>query len=173
LSFRWRKLRRTAPLEHQTHQFTTSQFHHLPVTLTTVLCPLDFSAASAALVTYAAALAVASGAELRLLHVLEARPTAQPVLTSAAAAELLSIHRAVAEQAGARVSILVLAGEAAAEIVAEARRYPVDLIVIGSHGQTGLTRFLMGSTAESVVRTAPCATLLVKPSPADAYRQSA
>ncbi|RYU80118.1 universal stress protein [Hymenobacter persicinus] len=140
------------------------------MTLTTVLCPLDFSAASAALVTYAAALAVASGAELRLVHVQEAQPTlaAAPAVT-----QQLNAHRAVAEQSGARVSTTVLQGDAAAEIVAEARRYPADLIIIGAHGQTGLTRFLMGSTAEAVVRTAPCATLLVKPSPADEYRQSA
>ncbi|GAA3944960.1 universal stress protein [Hymenobacter algoricola] len=138
------------------------------MTLTTVLCPLDFSAASAGLVTYAAALAVAAGAELRLLHVQETPPA-----LAGSVAEQLAAHRAVAAQAGARVSTVVLPGAAAAAIVAEARRYPADLIVIGAHGQTGLTRFLMGSTAEAVVRTAPCATLLVKPSPVDAYRQSA
>jgi len=145
------------------------------MTLTTVLCPLDFSAASAALVTYAAALAIASGAELRLLHVQEA----QPVLAAAGStpapsvAEQLGLHRAVAEQSGARVSTAVLQGDAATQIVAEAGRYPADLIVIGAHGKTGLTRFLMGSTAEAVVRTAPCATLLVKPSPVTEYRESA
>jgi nucleotide-binding universal stress UspA family protein len=145
------------------------------MTLTTVLCPLDFSVTSAALVTYAAALAIASGAELRLLHVQESQPVlaAAGLGPTASAAERLQAHRAVAEQAGARVSTTVLQGEAATEIVAEARRHPADLIVIGAHGQTGLTRFLMGSTAEAVVRTAPCATLLVKPSPADEYRQSA
>ena len=49
------------------------------------------------------------------------------------------------------------------EIVADARLHPADMIVIGAHGRTGLTRFLMGSTAETVVRTAACVTLLVKP----------
>jgi nucleotide-binding universal stress UspA family protein len=144
------------------------------MTLTTVLCPLDFSAVSAELVAYGAALAGAAGAELRLVHVQEA----QPVLASGAtappsAAERLAHYRELAEQLGARVSTGILSGDAAAAIVAEARRLPADLIVIGAHGQTGLTRFLMGSTAEAVVRTAPCATLLVKPSPADEYRQTA
>ncbi|SHJ38221.1 Nucleotide-binding universal stress protein, UspA family [Hymenobacter daecheongensis DSM 21074] len=143
------------------------------MTLTTVLCPLDFSLASAEQVSYAAALAVASGAELRLLHVQESQPAlAAPVLP---AGTQLAAYRAGAEQAGARVTTVVRPGQAAAEIVAEARACRANLIVIGAHGQTGLTRFLMGSTAEAVVRTAPCATLLVKPSPApaDEYRVSA
>jgi len=144
--------------------------------LTTVLCPLDFSVASAPLVRYATALAAATGAELRLVHVLEpqlkvAAPTANHDLE---VARQLATYRAMAEQAGARVSTLVLQGDAATEIVAEAKRHPADLVVVGSHGQTGLTRFLMGSTAEAVVRAAPCATLLVKPCADDTvYRQSA
>ena len=128
------------------------------MTLTTILCPLDFSAASVALVAYAAALAVGTGAELRLLYVQE---PAVPLVAGAEAA--LGQHRAAAEAAGAsRVSINTLRGEAAPEIVAEARRQQVDLIVIGAHGQTGLSRFLMGNTAEVVVRTAHCPTLLVR-----------
>ncbi|MVN75884.1 universal stress protein [Hymenobacter sp. HMF4947] len=128
------------------------------MTLTTILCPLDFSAASVALVAYAAALAVGTGAELRLLYVQE------PAMPLAVGVEAeLSVHRAAAQAAGAnRVSTNMLKGEAAPEIVAEARRQHADLIVIGAHGQTGLSRFLMGNTAEVVVRTAPCPTLLVR-----------
>jgi nucleotide-binding universal stress UspA family protein len=128
------------------------------MTLTTILCPLDFSAASTALVAYAAALAVGTGAELRLLYVQE---PATPV-AACADAELRQ-HRAAAEAAGAsRVVTNTLEGEAAPQIVAEARRQHVDLIVIGAHGQTGLSRFLMGNTAEVVVRTAHCPTMLVR-----------
>jgi len=128
------------------------------MTLTTILCPLDFSAASAALVAYAAALAVGTGAELRLLYVQE---PATPAATGVEAE--LSAHRAAAEAAGAsRVSTYTLRGEAAPQIVAEARRQHADLIVIGAHGQTGLSRFLMGNTAEVVVRTAHCPTMLVR-----------
>lgn len=146
------------------------------MTFSTILCPLDFSAASASLVRYAAALAAATGAELRLLHVLEA----QPHLPAAAvenhdveiAQQLAHFHATAAAQ-GIAVSTAIVQGEAAAEIVAEAQRHPADVIVIGAHGRTGLTRFLMGSTAEAVVRSATCATLLVKPCAADEYRQSA
>ncbi|RZK20929.1 MAG: universal stress protein [Hymenobacter sp.] len=127
------------------------------MTLTTILCPLDFSAASAALVAYAAALAVGTGAELRLLYVQE------PAVPAAGVEAELSAHRAAAQAAGAnRVSTYTLHGEAAPQIVAEARRQQADLIVIGAHGQTGLSRFLMGNTAEVVVRTAPCPTMLVR-----------
>ena len=136
--------------------------------LATILCPLDFSAASAGLVAYAAALAVATGAELRLLHVCEPQevPAAgqlpnAPV--SAPCTERLNSLRAAAQQAGVKqVYTEIVRGEAAPEIVAEARRQHADLIVIGAHGQTGLTRFLMGNTAEIVLRTACCATLLVR-----------
>jgi nucleotide-binding universal stress UspA family protein len=128
------------------------------MTLSTILCPLDFSAASAALVAYAAALAVGSGAELRLLYVQE---PAVPVPARMEAQ--LTAHRAAAEAAGAsRVFTTTAHGEAAPTILAEAQRYHADLIVIGAHGQTGLSRFLMGNTAELVVRTAPCPTLLVR-----------
>ncbi|MGI4734037.1 MAG: universal stress protein [Janthinobacterium lividum] len=125
--------------------------------LTTILCPLDFSAASTALVAYAAALAVGTGAELRLLYVQE------PAVPTTGVEAELRVHRAAAEAAGAnRVSTNTLQGEAAPEIVAEARRQHADLIVIGAHGHTGLSRFLMGNTAEVVVRTAPCPTMLVR-----------
>ena len=127
------------------------------MTLTTILCPLDFSAASAALVAYAAALAVGTGAELHLLYVQE------PATPVAGVEAELRVHRAAAQAAGAsRVSTYTLHGEAAPQIIAEARRQQADLIVIGAHGQTGLSRFLMGNTAEVVVRTAPCPTLLVR-----------
>lgn len=144
------------------------------MTLTTIVCPIDFSAATERLVAYATALAVSTGAELRLLHVLEP----QPLLPSSAISDLsiaaqLAHHHAVATQAGARVSTSIVHGEAATEIVAEAQRQAADMIVIGAHGQTGLTRFLMGNTAEVVVRTAPCATLLMKCRFNDALRKSA
>lgn len=128
------------------------------MTLTTILCPLDFSAASVALVAYAAALAVGTGAELQLLYVQE--PAGQATAGIEAA---LSAHRAAAEAAGAsRVRTHTVHGEAAEAILAEAQRSHADLIVIGAHGQTCLSRFLMGNTAEMVVRTAPCPTLLVR-----------
>jgi universal stress protein A len=137
----------------------------------TILCPIDFSAATEAVVTYSAALAAGTGGELRLLHVLAAEPGAS--VDDAALARHMARHREAALAAGAQVTTALISGDAAREIVAEARRHPADIIVIGAHGQTGLTRFLMGSTAETVVRTAPCVTLLVKPGCQPTYRQTA
>ncbi|MBD2713712.1 universal stress protein [Microvirga sp. STR05] len=140
----------------------------------TILCPIDFSVATEALVTYSAALAAGTGGELRLLHVLEPQPV--PASEMGADAELkqrLQFYQDAATAAGASVTTAIAWGNAAQEIVEEARRYPADIIVIGAHGQTGLTRFLMGSTAETVVRTATCVTLLVKPGCPNKYRQSA
>lgn len=64
---------------------------------------------------------------------------------------------------GLEVEELVVHGEAASEIVRVAREKDADLIVIASHGRTGLGRFLFGSTAEAVVRHAHCPVLVVKP----------
>ena len=67
------------------------------------------------------------------------------------------------ECAGLDVEELIVHGEAAAEIVRVAKEQKVDLVIISSHGRTGLGRILFGSTAEAVVRHAPCPVLVVKP----------
>ncbi len=53
-------------------------------------------------------------------------------------------------------------GNPASEIVKAAKDWPADLIVIGSHGRGGLTRALMGSVAEGVMRQAPCPVLVAR-----------
>ena len=60
---------------------------------------------------------------------------------------------------------MIVHGEAASEIVRVAKERGVDLIVVSSHGRTGLGRILFGSTAEAVVRHASCPVLVVKPPP--------
>jgi universal stress protein A len=128
-----------------------------------ILCPVDFSAATALLVGYAATLARATGAELRLLHVCEPADQLPRLAGECEARHLLDDWEHTARLAGTRrVSTAVRAGEAAVEIVAEAAHYAADLIVIGAHGCTNLSRFLMGSTVEQVLRRAPCATLLLE-----------
>jgi universal stress protein A len=127
-----------------------------------ILCPVDFSATTAQLVDYAAALARAKGAELRLLYVCEPTDQLPGPAGESEARHLLDGWQRTAHLAGTRcVSIAVRAGEAAAEIVADAIGCVADLIVIGAHGCTHLSRFLMGSTAEQVLRTSPCLTLLL------------
>jgi nucleotide-binding universal stress UspA family protein len=66
------------------------------------------------------------------------------------------------ECSGLTVDEVIAHGDAATEIVRVAQERGVDLIVIASHGRTGLGRILFGSTAESIVRHAPCPVLVVK-----------
>jgi nucleotide-binding universal stress UspA family protein len=54
-------------------------------------------------------------------------------------------------------------GKPADEILAAAREWEADAIVIGTHGRSGVSRLVLGSTADSVVRRAPCPVLVIKP----------
>jgi len=67
------------------------------------------------------------------------------------------------ECSGLKLEEVIVHGDAAAEIVRVAAEREVDLIVISSHGRTGLGRMIFGSTAEAVVRHARCPVLVVKP----------
>ena len=69
------------------------------------------------------------------------------------------------ELRGLKVEEVIGHGDAAAEIVRIADEQGADLIVISSHGRTGLGRIIFGSTAEAVVRHARCPVLVVKPPP--------
>jgi nucleotide-binding universal stress UspA family protein len=60
------------------------------------------------------------------------------------------------------VNTILRAGPAAAEIVRAARDFGSDLIVLSTNGHTGLARVILGSTAEQVVRLAPCPVLVVR-----------
>jgi nucleotide-binding universal stress UspA family protein len=63
---------------------------------------------------------------------------------------------------GFLVETVVREGDARSEIVDEAKQWPADLIVLGSHGYTGLKRLLLGSVAQSVVSHAPCSVEVVR-----------
>ncbi|WP_372719847.1 universal stress protein [Immundisolibacter sp.] len=134
-----------------------------------VLVPLDFSDPSLQAVQYARRFADPSGAELVLLYVIE--PVAYPAelgvvinldadLAERAMSELEKLRVQHLSDLSARC--LVRNGVADAEIVATAKSESADLIVIGTHGFSGLKHFLLGSTAERVVRDAPCPVLTVR-----------
>ncbi len=72
------------------------------------------------------------------------------------------LHRVVAPQPGVQVEHRLEEGDAASEILRVAREGKCDLVVLGTHGRTGLRRLLMGSVAEQVVRQAPCPVVTVK-----------
>jgi nucleotide-binding universal stress UspA family protein len=143
-----------------------------------ILLPTDFSECARHAVPVAAELARLLGARVICLHVVEPvvppvgwAPTAEALPVAAdfgeqlgeAAGRELPAFTGGAEFEGLDVEELVAHGEPAAEIVRAASERGADLIVISSHGRTGLGRILFGSTAESVVRHAHCPVLVVKP----------
>lgn len=147
----------------------------------TILLPTDFSECAGHAVPFAASLARMHEARIICLHIVEPvmpavgwSPVAEslPVtdmgeqLETAAERELPKIARQE-ECAGLDIEEVIAHGEAASEIVRVAGERGADLIVISSHGRTGLGRILFGSTAEAVVRHAACPVLVVKPQASD------
>ena len=137
-----------------------------------ILCPYDFSDSSAHALRYALAFAEAQAAELVLLHVVEvplyylSPELALPADTLMRQREVcvrdLTAIAAEARQEHPRTDSLVEDGMPFPRIIQTARRLGVDLIVMGTHGRTGLAHVLLGSVAEKVVRKAPCPVLTVK-----------
>ncbi len=140
-----------------------------------ICCPIDFSDASRAAMEVAADLARRTGAELVLLHAypipgytfpdgsVVASPKMMQDLADQAERHLEEWRIEAARIAGGRVTTHKAVGEPAAEIVSFARSAGSDLVVVGTHGRTGLEHALMGSVAERVVRRAHCPVLTVRP----------
>ncbi len=139
-----------------------------------VLCPIDFSQPARAAMDAAVEIARQVDAELVLFHAYQlpgytlpegsvvASPKMLQDLADQAEAHLVD-WKGIAESAGApRVSAEKGIGEPAFEIVEVARELGCDLIVLGTHGRTGLAHALLGSTAERVVRRAACPVLTIR-----------
>jgi nucleotide-binding universal stress UspA family protein/quercetin dioxygenase-like cupin family protein len=136
----------------------------------TILHPTDFSANSRYAFQTACSLAKQNNARLILLHVIP--PSAAPLLTELPANPLRSAESQPSLQGrftwpqptdlAIQVEHRVAEGDAPAEILSLARMLGCDLIVLGTHGRTGLSRFLAGSVAEEVLRKADCPVLAVK-----------
>jgi nucleotide-binding universal stress UspA family protein len=130
-----------------------------------ILLATDFSGLSEAAMQVAVEHARQSGARLHLLHVV------WPGTDAAPSPALEPLARRLRDS-GVTVVTAVASGLPAAEIVRYAAHAAIDLIVVGTHGRTGVTRALIGSVAERVIRTAPCPVLTVpattRPRPAEA-----
>ncbi len=145
------------------------------VTLKQILVPTDFSPTSGKALEYAGALATQCNATVTLLHIAEVGspgyehgagdfPRMETQLRRAAEKQIADcLHGNLA------VEFMVGRGwpfggkRAYHEIIETARRQHADLIVVSTHGFTGLDHLIMGSTAERVVRHAPCPVLVVRP----------
>jgi len=137
-----------------------------------ILCPIDFSPTSRTALTVAADLAKASNGALTIAHIwqppLYGTPDA-PVAGNVIQSFIDDAERMLADwEAGVkadglqRVETKLASGVPWHEIIELARGASTDLIVMGTHGRTGLKHVLIGSVAEKVVRHASCAVLVVR-----------
>ncbi len=140
-----------------------------------ILIPFDFSDHSRHALRWGVSLAKKYGAKMLLLHVIpevleevSARESASEQLVIDLTAEIESQLQDISHQEmreGGSMQAKVVDGKPAEAILRVAHEEAVDLIIMGTHGRTGLPHLLLGSTAEAVVRGAPCPVFTVKPSP--------
>jgi nucleotide-binding universal stress UspA family protein len=138
-----------------------------------ILVPTDFSPASNEALKYAADFAVKVGAQITLLHAVEPLPAIdlqyypmileneEMMLDCRRELENLPAHEKLDPKLFLRS--IVQNGVPFHEITSAAKSLNMDLIIIATHGYTGFKRVLLGSTAERVVRYAPCPVLTVRP----------
>jgi nucleotide-binding universal stress UspA family protein len=144
-----------------------------------LLFATDFSAPSNQAFELAVDLARGWRSELVVLHVIEPLALPEDFRAASSVAERLERSaraavrraRASARSRGLRCHGLVRNGTAASVIVDTAERLRIGLIVLGTHGRGGISRFFMGSVAERVVRSAPCPALTV-PTPRPAVPEA-
>ncbi len=139
-----------------------------------ILCPVDLTPACRGVMVAASAMATRFGADLTILHAVydPLDPTCshiphppteqlrQEMIQFADAKLRRQVRRALGPSS--RASVVVMVGSPLRQILRFARTHRVDLIVMGTAGKTGLERAIMGSTAEQVVRTAPCPVLSLR-----------
>ena len=140
-----------------------------PVRVRRLLCTIDFSTASRAAVAAAVALARACGAEITILFVLpygrHAAPGAPaprpPEGVRSAVAEDLETLLEPARAAGLVVRVCLKAGDPAHEILEQIRRTSPDVVVMGTHARSALSRRALGSVSDDVLRDSPRPVLTI------------
>jgi universal stress protein A len=137
-----------------------------------ILCPVDFSETSRHALGYGVALAQKCGAELIVLHVVED----VPLLTAYAGVPEMELLETAEKSARAELAQLlaglpagggagqsdVVRGKSHKAILEYANKVRADLIVMGTHGRSGLDHAFFGSVTERVIRRAPCPVLIVR-----------
>ena len=140
-----------------------------------ILHPSDFSRASGAAFTKAIEMAKTNRAELLVAHVLApvmpmlgdgyvSPKVYEEIIATGRSQAQAELNRLVAKarKAGVRVKSLLMEGVPHEQITRAARSKRADLVVIGTHGRTGLTKFFLGSVAGRVVSIASCPVLTVR-----------
>ena len=138
-----------------------------------ILAPTDLGKTAEEAVDYACELARTLGAKLHLLHVIAVPVVGVPelglALTSTMIDTMVADNQAALDRLAAKKAAqadiaptILRMGDARDVINQTAKEIGADLIVVGTHGRRGVTRVLLGSVAENVVRTAPCPVLTVR-----------
>jgi glycine betaine transporter len=150
---------------------TMAEKRKSPLNIKTILVPTDFSVYSKRALSYAEILAERFGAKIMLVHVID---TVSYIVSeslqwenlyprlSASVKPMLEREVRGIDTKGLTARGDLIQGVPYDEIVKKARRVQADLIVMGTHGRTGMTRLLLGSVAERVIRLAPCPVLTVR-----------
>lgn len=146
-----------------------------------VLVPIDFSASADQALEFAMALARKLPARLTLLHVIHMiplgltdsgvpLPLAYMETLEADVRTSLATYRKRLTEAGLEAEVMSVHGSPFQSIIDVARDKQVDMIIMGTHGRTGLKHFLLGSVAEKMVRLAPCPVVITR-GPTDTSEQ--
>lgn len=135
-----------------------------------ILVPTDFSAESEKALVYASRFATQFDAKILLMHVFHAEfyanefaylPTAEKQIARAVK-ERLTVLASREIAPGLLDQVLIRRGVPFIQIADAAKELDVDLIIVNTHGYTGLKHVLLGSTAEQIVRHSPCPVLVVR-----------
>jgi universal stress protein A len=154
----------------------------MPEPITHILVPVDFSTHSERALELAIAIAQRFGGSIELLHVVEDpfvsgawnaeafTPNIPELLDqlTANARRRLEAMKTSATKDRIALAANVVTGEPSQTIVEHAKAGAFDLIVMSTHGRTGLTHLFLGSVAERVLRTAPCPVLTVRAATSEA-----
>ena len=143
------------------------------IKLKKILCPIDFSACSTYALTYAIDLSLKDHASLYLIHVIETYmgdigdilKQIDLLLDDKQTDNLkMRLINLIHDEIRTNISIdtLVVKGAPFVEIIKAAKDNQVDLIVMGTHGKTGLDYILIGSVAERVIQRSPCPVLSIR-----------
>ncbi len=142
------------------------------IQLSKILCPTDYSKTSDKAVRYAIELGRKVDAHVRFLHIMQPENIAEKTAYSYGVTKKAANYDAVSDEfrqlmmdekkKGLSADILILRGNPCDSIIEQANAWGADLVIMGSHGRTGLTRLLMGSVAEAVFHSLDIPVLLVK-----------
>ncbi|NTW50972.1 MAG: universal stress protein [Chlorobiaceae bacterium] len=132
------------------------------IQLSKILCPTDYSDSSDKAVRYAIEFARRVNAHVRFLHIQEPEGIVRKTGVEESISDNFKSMLHTAKKQGLHADMKIVTGVPPDAIIKHAHEWFADLIIMGSHGRTGLMRILMGSVAEAVFRSAAVPVLLVK-----------